>query len=223
MATELAEGVWHLDLGAVNAYLLDDDELVLVDAGMPWNADDIREGLATGGYRPADVDRVVLTHFDLDHAGALSKLGLDAPIHAPDPDAGYLTGERRPAATTLKGFVQNGFRLLVSAPDRPVERVSDGEQVGPLAAYRTPGHTPGHTVYVAEDAGVAFLGDLVVEDDGALATAPWFLNLDTDRSRASSRELAERAPDFEVAAMGHGDPLVEGGGEALAALAAGQS
>ncbi len=219
MTTELADGVWHFDLGAVNAYLLDDEELVLVDAGMPWHADAIREGLATAGYRPADVDRVVLTHFDLDHVGALSKLDLDAAIHAPDPDAGYLTGEARPSATTLKGVVQHGFRLLVSAPNRPIDRVADGDRLGPLVAYRTPGHTPGHTVYVAEGAGVAFLGDLVVEDDGALSVAPWFLNLDTDRSRASVRELAERAPAFDVAAMGHGEPLAAGGDEALAVLA----
>lgn len=220
MATELAEDVWHFDLGMVNAYLLVDDSVVLVDAGAPWHRAAIREGLAAAGFEPRDLDHVVVTHFDLDHVGTLAKLdGLDATVHMPAPDAGYLTGESVPSIRSRKGLMQRGFTLFVSAPDLPIRCVEDGDRIGPLKAHRTPGHTPGHTAYVTETKNAAFLGDLVVEDDGELSVAPWYLNDDTDRSRESVRILSASLPPFDVAAMGHGDPLPEDGDDALSALA----
>jgi len=37
MATELADGVWRLELRGVSAYLVDADVPTLVDAGTPWD------------------------------------------------------------------------------------------------------------------------------------------------------------------------------------------
>ncbi len=214
MATELADGCWHLPCTGVNAYLLDRDELVLVDAGTPLDAGAIRRGIGAAGATLADVDRVLVTHFDVDHVGALWRLdrGLDAPVHMPDPDASYLTREASPP-WSLKRLL----RPLARPPALRIERVADGETVAGLTAVHTPGHTLGHTVYVDET--VAFLGDLAMAEDGRLAVPPAYLNHDTATVESSIRDLARRVPDFEVAATGHGDPLPTGGGEALAALA----
>lgn len=219
MATELADGIWRIDCRGVNAYLLDAAELVLVDAGTPLDAGRIAAGVRAAGHDLAAVDRVVVTHFDLDHVGALWRLDeeLSAPVHVANPDGGYLT-RTAPPPLNAKGAMQRVFRLFARPPALDVRPVEDGESVGGLTAYHTPGHTPGHTVYA--DEAVAFLGDLVVESDGELAVTPWFLNGDTSGVRASIRAFDEEAPDFDVAAMGHGDPLAEGGREALARLAA---
>jgi glyoxylase-like metal-dependent hydrolase (beta-lactamase superfamily II) len=217
MATRLTDDVWRLDLGSVNAYLLDRAETVLVDAGTPRSADGIREGLSDAGYGVGDVDRVLVTHFDVDHVGALSALPLDAPVSVPEPDRSYLAREASPP-WSQKGTFQRALRPFVRPPDLALERVEDGDEVAGLTAYHTPGHTEGHVVYT--DDAVAFLGDAVAGDDGALSTVPWFLNEDTAQARASVRALAERAPAFEAAAMGHGDPLATGGAAALSALAA---
>jgi glyoxylase-like metal-dependent hydrolase (beta-lactamase superfamily II) len=49
-------------------YLVDDGgEWTLVDAGWPGDEESVRDGLASAGIGPADVDRVLLTHFDPDH------------------------------------------------------------------------------------------------------------------------------------------------------------
>lgn len=221
MATRLAEGLYRFELRGVNGYFYDEaaagvgEDRYLVDAGTPWDADRIRAGVADAGYALADVDRVLVTHYDLDHVGALAKLtpALEAPVVAAEPDASYLTGERKPPLTNHKGAFQRATRFLLSTPHLAVERVADGDAVGSLTAYHTPGHTPGHVAYVDERVG--FLGDLVSEDGGELDPSPWVISYDTDAVAASVRSLAERAPDFEAACTGHGDPLTEAGKAAL--------
>lgn len=218
MATELRPGVWRIDLGFVNAYLAVDEEVLLVDAGAPWHADELRDGLADAGVSVPAVDRVLVTHYDLDHVGGLGGLAgdLDARVYAHEPDASYLAGERRPPPRSRKGAVQALSGAFVSEPPVPVVRVGDGETVGPFTAYHTPGHTPGHVAYLDERVG--FLGDLVRERDGELAPSPWPLSDDTTAVRESIRDLLDRAPRFRIACPGHGEVLRSGGYDALAAL-----
>ncbi|UPW01152.1 MBL fold metallo-hydrolase [Halorussus gelatinilyticus] len=213
-------GVWWLDLGGVNAYLADDDgDLVLVDAGTPRDAADLRDGIREAGYRVSDVARVLVTHYDVDHVGGLSKLGLDAPVYVGRADAEILAGQRKPSARNHKGLLQRVTNPLVSVPDLSIRPVEDGDEIGSFTAYHTPGHSPGHTVYVADSPSVAFLGDLVREADGRLEASPWVTSYDTDEVARSIRQLADDAPDFEMAAMGHGTPIMRRGSERLRELA----
>jgi len=222
MATELAEGCWRLSLRGVNAYLVEDDVTTLVDAGTPWDLGAIRDGLAEAGTTVGAVDRVLLTHYDLDHVGALAAVLSEshATVYAGAADAPLVTGEQAPPATNRKGLFQRLAGRFVDHPDVEIEVVADGDEVGSFTAYETPGHTPGHVAYVSEALDVALVGDLVRESDGTLSASPWFLSYDTDDVLASVRHLADAAPAFEVLGMGHGDPLLAGGSAALAKLAA---
>ena len=214
--TELLPGVYRLDLRYVNAYLVEDgDDLVLCDAGTPWSAYAIEDRLAALGYEPADVDRVFLTHYDLDHVGALSKLDLHAPVYAGDFDAAILRGDSKPPLTNHKGLLQRAMGRYVDRPRLPIRSVPDGDRIGSFRAYHTPGHTPGHVAYVSEELDVALLGDLVVESDGELKPSPRMVSYDTDEVRESIRKLALRAPAFDAACMGHGEPVEQGGSAAL--------
>ncbi|EMA58331.1 MBL fold metallo-hydrolase [Halorubrum kocurii] len=220
MATELADGVWRFELRGVSAYLVDDDVPTLVDAGTPWDEASIREGFADAGVDVADVGRVLLTHYDLDHVGTLAALTpeLDATIYTGAFDAAILRGERSPPWRNHKGALQRLGGLFTTLPDLEINAVADGERLGSFTAYHTPGHTPGHVAYVSEDLRVALLGDLVSESDGELAPSEWLISYDTDCVLDSIRDLAERAPPFEVACVGHGEPIASGGGAALEAL-----
>nr|WP_256392291.1 MBL fold metallo-hydrolase [Natronoarchaeum rubrum] len=218
MTTTLVEGlVWQFDLGMVNAYLIDDGEVTLVDAGTPRSADDIRSRMAEIGYEPADIDRVLITHYDLDHVGGIAGLDLDAPIYAREPDASHFEGSASPSPTNRKGLFQRVVGVWVTRPDEPVRRVEDS--IGGFDAYATPGHTAGHTAFVHEELRTALVGDLVTGDDGALSTPPLPMTKDPSRNAESIRELAARELDVDVVAMGHGDPVVEDGAAALADLA----
>jgi len=219
MVTPLAENVWWYDLGGVNAYLVDDDgTLTLVDTGMKWHRNTLVAGLHDAGFEPADLDRILLTHYDVDHVGGLAVFNdVDLTIYVGATDAPYVTGERKATLSNHKGIIQRLGRPFASVPDNPVEPLADGDTVGSFTVYETPGHTPGHVCYISETLETAFLGDLVVErGDGRLYPSLWIMNYDTGDVNRSIRTLAERAPAFEVAGMGHGVPFKTGGSERLA-------
>ncbi|GGN92923.1 MBL fold metallo-hydrolase [Haloarcula pellucida] len=222
MVTPLSDDVWWYDLSGVNAYLVDDDgTLTLVDAGMPWHGNSLVAGVREAGFELRDLERILVTHYDLDHVGGLSAFdGVDLTIYVGVADAPYVTGTDKPPLTNHKGTLQRLTRRLVSAPSNPVETVADGDTVGSFTVYHTPGHTPGHVCYVSEALSTAFLGDLVRENRGALSASPWLLSYDTGAVTRSLREFIDRVPPFEVAAMGHGVPFEKGGSGRVAELAA---
>jgi glyoxylase-like metal-dependent hydrolase (beta-lactamase superfamily II) len=252
MADELAEGVWLLDLGlvpplATNGFLIDDarrevpstdaetadggdesatdgtaSDVTLIDTGLFWNLNSLREELAAAGYAVADIDRVLLTHYDLDHTGGLRDIAaeLSGPVYIGEADGRLVAGENQPNAFHHKGLFHRIVRRLFPLPDTAeVRHVRNGDGIGRFTAYHTPGHNPGHTVYV-HDSGVAFLGDLVWEEEGELTPPFWLDSYDMRDVRESIRRFADGAPTFEVACMGHGTPLTSGGSDALERLVA---
>jgi len=234
MARTLIDGVWELDLGlmpplASNAFLVDESEMsesdgtdvTLCDTGLFWNEPSIRDELDAVGYGPDDLDRVLLTHYDLDHVGGLKHLlpEFAGPAYLGGPDYDLATGSP-PPSNNHKGLFHRAARALFPLPDGvTVEPLADGDSVGRFTSYVTPGHNPGHAVYV-HDTGVALLGDLVWEEQGELTPPIWFDSYDVGTIHDSIRAFAERAPPFEVAAMAHGTPLIRDGDDALASLAA---
>lgn len=221
MVSELIEGVWQFDLRGVNAYLVDDDVLTLVDAGTPFDDETLRTEIRETGHTIGDIERVLLTHYDFDHVGALAALEpqLTAPVYAGEFDEQLLTGEAAPPVTNHKGVLQRVLGFFVSTPSLAVKTVEDGEQIGSFTAYHTPGHSPGHVAYVSDQLGVGLLGDLVTESGGELAPSSWLMSYDSAQVKDSIRSLASRAPAFDVACMGHGTPLISGGSEALRRVA----
>lgn len=222
MADRLDEGLWLLNLGlvtpfATNGYLVDDGDLTLVDPGLPVNRPRIGTELADAGYDVADVDRVLVTHFDLDHVGGLARLvpEFEGPVYMGAQDLAMATGETDPKRRHHKGLFHRLVRRLFGLPDGPsYEGVEEGTEVGGFRAYHTPGHNPGHTVYHHES-GVAFLGDLVWEEQGRLTPPFWLDSYDMRGVRESIRDLPQRVAPFDVAAVAHGDPITADGHRAL--------
>ena len=216
MVTEIRDGVFWLGLTGVNAYLVNGDGLTLVDAGTPFDAGAVESGIETAGFEMADLERLLVTHYDVDHVGSITKLPTDAPVYVGRGDAAFLTGARAPLVSGHKSLTQRLLRPFVPRVDADrVRSVDDGDGIAGFEAYHTPGHTPGHTVYVHEERDAAFLGDLVVERDGVFDPSPWLLSYDTDLVAESIRTFVERTPPFEAAGVGHGAPVATGGFERL--------
>jgi glyoxylase-like metal-dependent hydrolase (beta-lactamase superfamily II) len=220
MLVHLRGDVWQIDCGGVNAYLAADDVLTLVDTGTPWDGATVRTAIREAGFEVADLGRILVTHYDLDHVGSLASLAAEtgATVHMGAADAPFLMGKEQPPALTLKGAVQRLTGPLVDRPETDPELMADGDAAGSFVAHHTPGHTPGHTAYVSDALDAAFVGDLVVESDGELDPSPWFLSYDTGSVRESIHDLADRAPAVDVLGIGHGVPFAEAGTVRLAEL-----
>jgi len=197
---------------------VDDGDLTLVDAGWPGDEETVREGLDEAGFDPAHVDRVLLTHYDADHVGTLARLtpALDAPVYVHRADAPYVAGERLPPWTARNGIeaLHRLYYRRLTLPDLPIHRIEDGEEIGGFRAYHTPGHTPGHAVYVHEGLDAAFLGDLAYVVGGRLRPSGRITSYDAAQVEESVRTLAGRVEGLRYLCPGHGES-VEGGRERL--------
>jgi glyoxylase-like metal-dependent hydrolase (beta-lactamase superfamily II) len=114
-----------LQFGVGNAYLLvGADGLTLVDCGLPGSGPAIADAIRMLGHHPADLLRLVLTHFHADHAGAAAEItgwGQVAVIaHA--AEAPVICGRQAgPRPTSRAGSGRCSSRSLVSSrpPSRP--------------------------------------------------------------------------------------------------------
>lgn len=222
MPQAVTDGVWRVDLGNVNAYLVDTPEgPVAVDAGMPGDAGEIREAMREVGLEPGALAAVLVTHTDLDHVGGLADLveGTGAGIHLSQTSADLLSGERKPPWLSTKGLFQRLTGPWLDPPSADgFHVVADGDEIGRFVAVATPGHALGHTAFVHVDLRVCFIGDLV-RTEGEIALPPRVINYDTDEVRTSLRHLLDTAPGFEAVCAGHGDPVLEDGYAGLKRLA----
>jgi len=205
--------VERIDLRGVNAYITEDgtDGLTLVDAGWTWSASSVRVAVGRAGHALGDIERVLVTHYDLDHVGGLARLadrGLDATVHAAEPDASYLDGDEKPPVLNPKGAFQRVAGVGIGTPSLPVERVEDGDVVAGFEVVETPGHTPGHVAYVGDEA--AFVGDAARENDGILEPMPSCMSYDSGEAEESFDRVVG-ALDGRTAYVGHGEPVRDGG------------
>ena len=206
MVSEISEGVYDLELeieyggeprvshaAAIEA----DHGVVLVDTGVPSQADDVREALAEIGHDLADVSLVVFTHQDGDHAGAGAELVAesDALTAASVGDAPAIDGR----ADTVKGEGERYPPVRVDIEF--VEGVTFETNAGTVEVVETPGHTPGHVSLFLPDADLLLAGDALTGGD-ELRGPREDVTPDLETAHDSVTHLAEY--DYETVLCFHG-------------------
>lgn len=174
-----------------------DDGLVLVDTALPGHLDDLEAALDDEEFRLRDVEFVVVTHEDGDHAGCLAALAeeTDATVLVARGDAPVVEGDREPRGGG------GGY------PPTDVDvRVTDATEVrtdaGPLRVVDTPGHTDGHASLYLPDSGLLLAADaLRVEGDELAGPSPQFTE-SMDTAVDSVGRLAELRVDGVLAFHG---------------------
>src|SRR5262249_12125426 len=122
----------------------DDGKTILIDTGLPEimpegesefeNGRDVIEQLASLGLKPDDIDTVISTHYDGDHAGR----------HAAFTKAQYVVQR----AHHLDAASNPRFAVIRPQWDQPMARIrlvdGDTELLPGLELIETSGHVPGH-------------------------------------------------------------------------------
>jgi glyoxylase-like metal-dependent hydrolase (beta-lactamase superfamily II) len=209
---EILNGIHQVDGSNANSYLVEeaDGTITLIDAGMQSDGKKILEYInAKMSHSPTDVKTIVLTHCHVDHVrgAAAIKAATGARVVVHEDDAGYVSGSAKlPSPRGAMGFVfgvmSPFFRTTPVEPDR---KLKEGDRVGRLVVFHTPGHTPGSISLYDEENKVLFVGDTVRFQDGRMEGPPPQFTLDMARAKASIQRLS--SVDFKVMLSGHGEPL----------------
>lgn len=150
-----------------NCAILWDEESRLgfvVDPG--GEAERIRDAIARLDIA---VERILLTHGHLDHAGGAAELQALLRERAGDPAAVPIEGPDARDAFLLDGIEAQAHALGLEGlrdvkPDRWLvegDRIRLGAHV--FDVLHCPGHTPGHIVFVNHAARLAVLGDVLFQ------------------------------------------------------------
>ncbi|MDB5380866.1 MAG: hypothetical protein JWO26_498 [Rhodospirillales bacterium] len=140
-----------------NCALVWDDETkrgVVIDPG-----GDVPAIMAAIAEHGVAVDKILLTHGHLDHAGGATDLAeaLAVPIIGPGIED----------APLLAALPEQGARFGLGdlRAVQPTRYLAEGDTVTigetPFDVWHCPGHTPGHLVFTSVPTGFAFVGDVI--------------------------------------------------------------
>jgi glyoxylase-like metal-dependent hydrolase (beta-lactamase superfamily II) len=164
---------------SVNAYLINTgSKLVLVDTGAAGlfgpTLGKMLASMKAAGYAPEQVDEVYITHMHADHVGGLmagDKMAFpNAVVRADEREGGFWLNKANmdAAPADAKGFFQGAMastNAYVAAGKLKAFNTDKGavELIPGISALAARGHTPGHSIFVAESQGqrMVFWGDLM--------------------------------------------------------------
>lgn len=204
MTKSLTIATFTLGPALTNAYLIGDESAgtaVVIDPA--WDGQVIAAEAARRNWRITDI---WLTHAHFDHfggAGAVSDSG-----SAPIPVA--LHPADQPLWRALGGAAWFGLADFDPGPE-PTIALGHGMRLHAggeeMEVRHTPGHTPGHVVFVLPRAGRVLCGDLIFEAGVGRTDLP---GGDGETLLRSIHEQILTLPDDTVLLPGHGRPTTVG-------------
>lgn len=222
--TRITDHLFQISLGAVNAFVLEDQGLTLIDTGLPGSTRKIFAALQKAGKNPADIKRIILTHLHTDHSGNATdiKRQTNARVYAHAADARLLEQgvSGRPMTLTpglTNKFIYQAFIKSAGNTVQPVavdEKLADHDVLplaGGLQVVHTPGHSAGHIALLLQSEGILIAADLCAHVLGLA-----YSTLYEDRALGQQSLLKAAALPFERAVFGHGSLLQGGANQKLA-------
>lgn len=189
------------------------DRLVVFDTGMGTskafgpNAGNFLRNLAAAGINPASVNAVVLSHAHADHVSGLmaadgSRVFPNAQLYIEQTDYEFWTSPEK-TGPARKVLLDHAVRNLIPNRDRVVF-IRDGQEFLPgIQAMLTPGHSPGHMIFMITSGGqtLSYIADVGRHHILNVETPRWKFIGDTDprlgvesRIRAFDMLAADRVP-----------------------------
>jgi len=214
---EVIPGVYQLMLAGVNMVLIAEEELTLIDTGVPGSLPGILNLLRRLGRSVEEITTVIITHNHVDHIGGLPELkkhtaakvyAHEAALVDPPDDAPYPQGIRRLLRIPVLSPVRR--RFVLGSGDIDVQ-LRGGEVLAPLGGLRvvhTPGHTPCSICLYSPLHRVLFVGDAMQRRRRKLQFPAKMVSTDLALAVASVGTLAQL--DSEILVLGHGQPVKHG-------------
>ena len=211
----ITNGVFQVRaIGARVTVLVQDKEVVLVDAGSKGSLGMISAGLEAEGLSLDDVGKVIVTHHHPDHTGGLSELvqGRDIKVAAHGTEAAMIAGTEttpNPMQNRLLAMVSRPLVKRLTGPPVPVDyHLSDGDLVPfgyNINVVHLPGHTPGSIALHLPNKKIIIIGDALQYKFG------WRLSLPapgvTQQPEEAIRSLTKLlALDFDTICFSHFPP-----------------
>lgn len=218
-------------VGDVHAYLLKGDRLSLVDAGVKteeaWEA--FVQQLKDIGYRPEDIEQVILTHHHPDHMGLVERLtNVDAIAGHPKlkpwlerEEAYFDRYEQFFKSMYDESGVPERFFPLLKGLRKTLKWTSEGKLTHELVegdrlpghdewvTIETPGHAQSHISFLRDEDGAFLGGDHLLAhiSPNPLLEPPFEAGEERPRPLLQFRHSMEKLMDRKIGTVypGHGD------------------
>jgi len=222
---EVVPGVYQLMLAGVNTVLIAEDELTLIDTGVPGSLPGILNLIRRLGRSVEEITTVIITHNHVDHIGGLPELkkhtvakvyAHEAALVDPPEDAPYPNGIRRLLRVPFLSPVRRRFVLDSGDIDVKLKGGELLKQLGGLQVIHTPGHTPCSICLFSHRYKMLFVGDAMQRRRRKLQFPAKMVSTDLARAEMSVGELARL--DSEILVFGHGQPVMHGAHDWIQAL-----
>jgi glyoxylase-like metal-dependent hydrolase (beta-lactamase superfamily II) len=201
--------------------LKDEHEMILIDCGYPHFLPFIKKAAEDKGLNLNGLTKIIITHHDYDHMGALAEFKSAYPkvsIITSGNEEKHISGKEK----SLR--LKQAEALYHSLPEdqradalkfqkklatvKPVEvdlTVKDHDKFpwcGGIEIVETPGHMPGHISLYLKEFKVLIPGDALVVENNELGIANPNYTLDMEEAKRSIRKLLDY--DIESIICYHG-------------------
>lgn len=200
-------------LGSVNCYLVDTDAgFVLIDTGGSNRRGDLEKELESAGCKPGNLELIVLTHGDFDHAGSgaflREKFGTRTAMHYDDSgmvERGDMFYNRVSGNALFRRIVPVLFRFAKADRFKPDLYIEEGDDLSEHGLDARVLHLPGHSrgsIGILTAGGDLFCGDLLDNTDKPVVSS---IMDDLAAAKASVEKL--RGLEIHTVYPGHGRPF----------------
>ena len=216
-AKEFGLSPTKLETVFVNTVVNTGRELVLFDTGngkgrMP-TAGNLVEGLAAAGYKPEQIDIVVVTHGHPDHIGGLMADG--KPVY---PNARYVFGttefdywKKGDVGDARKANRDQFMQVAVPFAEKATFLKGEGEVVPGIRSIPVYGHSPGMLAFHIESDGKRVLNwaDVANNSTFAIQQPDWHVFFDADKpmGAATRRRIFDMVSNEKLAVIGYHMPF----------------
>lgn len=201
---EIINNVYQLESAkGSHAFLIKADENILIDTGMPGSSEQMLAEINSLGVATQNLQKILLTHHDIDHIGNVGKLQAQtgAEVWAPAADIPYIMGDKN----------REGIKRLVQKFNREPKPVNingyeKDQTFGEIQIIPAPGHTPGHAIILYRN--VLFVADLFKTKGSEITQLPRLMN--RDHKQASKAVAILKDLNYDWICPSHGNPIQYG-------------